>query len=67
MPNGYGVSHKKVFQNIIDKSLMLKKNGTLEAKKTLSTIKLINMMYKSFFDDKWAYFDKKNITSKLGK
>lgn len=67
VPNGYGVSHKKVFQNIIDKSLMLKKNDTLEAKKTLSTIKLINMMYKSFFDDKWAYFDKKNITSKLGK
>ena len=48
VPSGYGLSHKKVFQNIINQSLNLGKNDILEAKKTISTIKLINMMYKSF-------------------
>jgi|TARA_B110000881_G_C18508995_1_gene481190 UDP-N-acetyl-2-amino-2-deoxyglucuronate dehydrogenase len=66
VPSGYGISHKKVFQEIIN--YKLKKNANpLKAYETLSTVKLINMMYKSFFEDRWIYFDEKKIISKLGK
>ena len=66
VPSGYGVSHKKVFQEL--KDYELKRNtDPLKAYKTLSTIKLINMMYKSFFENRWIYFDTKKIVSKLGK
>ena len=64
--SGYGVSHKKVFQEIINFKLK-KKANPLKAHQTSSTIKLINMMYKSFFEDRWIYFDEKKIISKLGK
>ena len=66
VPSGYGVSHKKVFQKIIDKEL--KKSGTtpLKASETIGTIKLINMMYISFFKKRWVYFKEKNLISKLG-
>ena len=66
VPTGYGVSHNKVFQEIIDYELK-KNTNPLKAYETLSTIKLINMMYKSFFEDRWTYFDEKKIVSKLGK
>ena len=66
VPSGYGISHKKVFQEIIDYELK-KKTNPLKAYETLSTIKLINMMYKSFFEDRWTYFDEKKIVSRLGK
>ena len=66
VPSGYGISHKKVFQEIIDYELK-KNTNPLKAYETLITIKLINMMYKSFFEDRWTYFDEKKIVSKLGK
>ncbi len=65
--NGYGISHRRVFQNIINKTLVKKKESSLEAYKSLSTVKLVNMMYKSFFKDRWVYFKEKNLISKLGK
>tara|TARA_B100000579_G_C22832390_1_gene856752 strand:+ start:859 stop:1905 length:1047 start_codon:yes stop_codon:yes gene_type:complete len=64
--SGYGISHKKVFQKIIDHELNRKKTP-LKAYNTLSTIKLINMMYKSFDQNRWINFNEKQIISKLGK
>lgn len=66
VPSGYGLSHKKVFQEIIDYEYK-KKTKPLKAYQTLSTIKLINMMYKSFDENRWVYFKEKKIISKLGK
>ena len=66
VPSGYGVSHKKVFQEIINYELK-KNTNPLKAHETISTIKLINMMYKSFSEDRWVYFNEKKIISKLGK
>ncbi len=65
VPSGYGLSHRRVFQDIIDYELN-KKIKPLEAHQTLSTIKLINMMYKSFTKNRWVYFKEKKIISKLG-
>ena len=65
VPSGYGLSHRKVFQDIIDFELN-KKTKPLEAHQTLSTIKLINMMYKSFTKNRWVHFKEKKIISKLG-
>lgn len=67
VPNGYGLSHRKVFQNIIDNTLKKNNHSPFDAFKTLSTVKLINMMYKSFFKDKWIYFKDKNLITRLGK
>ena len=39
----------------------------MNAYDSLSTIKLINMMYKSFDKKKWILFKEKNLISKLGK
>ena len=57
---------RKVFQEIIDYEYK-KKTKPLKAYQTLSTIKLINMMYKSFDENRWVYFKEKKIISKLGK
>tara|TARA_B100000401_G_C52372951_1_gene515780 strand:- start:139 stop:501 length:363 start_codon:yes stop_codon:yes gene_type:complete len=66
VPSGYGISHRRVFQKIIDYELK-KKNLPMNAYDSLSTIKLINMMYKSFDKKKWILFKEKNLISKLGK
>ena len=67
VPSGYGVSHKKVFQKVINRELKKSSITPLKASETIETIKLINMMYKSFFKNKWIYFKDKNLVSKLGK
>ena len=65
--NGYGNSHKEVFQNIINYKLK-KRNykKPLDAIKTIDTMKLLNMLYKSTHDKKWIDFNNKNLVSKLG-
>ena len=65
--NGYGNSHTKVLQNIIDLEMKKKiKLKPLNAIDTLETIKLLNMMYMSVEKKKWIYSKSKNINSKLG-
>jgi len=66
VPSGYGISHRKEFQNLIDFELQKKKKKPLKAIDTIETIKLINMMYKSYFDKRWIYSNEKKINSKLG-
>lgn len=66
VPSGYGVSHKKVFQKVVDKELKKNNVSPLKANETIRTIKLINMMYISFFKKRWVYFKEKNLVSKLG-
>ena len=66
VPSGYGVSHKKVFQKVVDKELKKNNVSPLKANETIGTIKLINMMYISFFKKRWVYFKEKNLVSKLG-
>lgn len=66
VPSGYGVSHKKVFQKVINKELKKSSASPLKASETIGTIKLINMMYISFFKKRWVYFKEKNLISKLG-
>ena len=61
-----GLSHKIVFQKLINNTLNKKIKGPTSAIETLKTVKLINMMYKSSELDRWVYFDEKNIKSKLG-
>jgi len=64
---GYGNSHSKVLQNIIDLEMKKKiKLKPLNAIDTLETIKLLNMMYMSVEKKKWIYSKSKNINSKLG-
>ena len=67
--NGYGNSHKEVFQNIINYKLGLKRKKNLKplnAIDTLCTIKLLNMLYKSAEDRRWINYNNNNLTSKLG-
>lgn len=66
VPNGYGISHKKVFQNLINYNLGFEKKKPLKAIDTLVTLKLVNMLYKSYEKKKWVYYNQKSITSKLG-
>ena len=50
VPNGYGVSHKDVFQKIISYKLKPKNKDEkipLKSIDTLDTIKLLNMLYRS--------------------
>ena len=66
---GYGNSHFRVFQNIINENL--KKKGyknelPLKAIDALPTLKLLNMMYMSYEKNSWIYYDNKKIISKLG-
>ena len=66
VPSGYEISHKRVFQRIIDYKLN-KKSAPLNAHDTLSTIKLVNMMYQSFDKKISISFEEKRLISKLGK
>ena len=66
---GYGNSHFRVFQNIINENL--KKKGyknelPLKAIDALPTLKLLNMMYMSYEKNSWIYYNNKKIISKLG-
>ena len=66
VPTGYGLSHKKVFQNIINYDLNKDKKKPLKAIDTLNTLKLLQMMYKSSEKKSWINFKDKNLNSKLG-
>ncbi len=66
VPSGYGLSHKIVFQKLINNTLNKKIEGPTVAIETLKTVKLVNMMYKSSELNKWIYFNEKNTKSKLG-
>ena len=65
--NGYGNSHTKSFQAIIDYKLQKSKEEPLKSIDTINTLKLLNMMYKSFEVNRWVYFKERNLVSKLGK
>ena len=67
VPTGYGLSHKKVFQNIIDFDLNKVSKKPLKAIDTLNTLKLLQMMYKSSEKKSWIKLKEKNLNSKLGK
>ena len=67
VPTGYGLSHRKVFQNIIDHDLKKNKKKPLLAIDTLNTLKLLQMMYKSSEKKSWIKIKDKNFNSKLGK
>lgn len=67
VPTGYGLSHKKVFQNIINYDLKKDKKKPLEAINTLNTLKLLQMMYRSSEKKKWIKIKDKNLNSKLGR
>lgn len=67
VPTGYGLSHRKVFQNIINYNLKKDKKEPLRAIDTLNTLKLIQMMYKSSEKKSWIKINDKNLSSKLGK
>lgn len=66
VPSGYGLSHSKVFQNIIDYDLKKDKRKPLKAIDTLNTLKLLQMMYKSSEKKRWAKISEKKLNSKLG-
>ena len=66
VPSGYGLSHKKVFQNIINYDLKKDKKKPLKAIGTLNTLKLLQMMYKSSEKKSWINFKDKYLNSKLG-
>lgn len=67
VPTGYGLSHRKVFQNIINYDLKKDKKKPLKAIDTLNTLKLLQMMYKSSEKKSWIKFKDRNLNSKLGK
>ena len=67
VPNGYGLSHRIVFQKIINYLSKLRSEIPLKAIETKDTLKVINMFYKSVEENKWIYNNKKNINSRLGK
>tara|TARA_B100000787_G_scaffold133411_1_gene102286 strand:- start:3078 stop:4130 length:1053 start_codon:yes stop_codon:yes gene_type:complete len=66
VPNGYGLSHKAVFQKLIDSFLFKDKELPTTAIESLSTLKLVNMMYRSYEKNRWVYFKEKKVLSKLG-
>ena len=66
VPNGYGLSHKIVFRRLVDSYLKKNKNLPTSALESFDTVKLINMMYKSFEQKRWVYFKENNFLSKLG-
>ena len=52
---------------IINKAVNKKNNPRpLRAIDTLDTLKLLNMMYKSYEKNRWVYFNEKNLQTKLG-
>lgn len=66
VPTGYGLSHKKVFQNIINFELKKVQKKPLKAIDTLNTLKLLQMMYKSSEKNSWIKIKDKKLNSKLG-
>ena len=65
--SGYGISHSRCLQMIINKAVNKKNNPRpLRAIDTLDTLKLLNMMYKSYEKNRWVYFNEKNLQTKLG-
>jgi len=68
VPNGYGISHRYVLQNIVNNELRKKtKYGKpLKAIEALDTIRLLNMMYMSHEKNRWVNTVEKKIYSKLG-
>ena len=67
VPTGYGLSHRKVFQNNIDYDLKKNSKKPLKAIDTLNTLKLLQMMYKSSEKKSWVKIKDKNLNSKLGR
>lgn len=63
---GYGNSHNKSLQKIINYKLKKSNSKPLRAIETLSSLKLLNMMYMSFEKKKWINFTNKKIISRLG-
>jgi UDP-N-acetyl-2-amino-2-deoxyglucuronate dehydrogenase len=66
VPTGYGLSHKEVFQNIINFRLKKTKQRPLLAIESIDTLRLINMLYKSYENQKWVYYSDGLPNSKLG-
>ena len=65
--SGYGRSHFRVIQNIVDDELEIRnKFRPIKAEDTLQTIRLLNMMYMSAELNQWIFSKSKNIKSKLG-
>ena len=63
---GYGNSHNKSLQKVIDYKLKKTNSKPLKAIETLPSLKLLNMMYMSFEKKKWINFTRKKIISRLG-
>jgi predicted dehydrogenase len=66
VPTGYGLSHKEVFQNIINFRLKKIKKKPLLAIESIDTLCLINMLYKSHEKQRWVYYSEGFPKSKLG-
>ena len=67
VPTGYGLSHRRVIQNVVNfKKNNNKKLKPLKAIETINTLKLVNMLYKSYEKNRWVFFNEKNLKSKLG-
>lgn len=66
VPTGYGLSHKEVFQNIINFRLKKTKKRPLLAIESIDTLRLINMLYKSHEKQRWVYYSEGFPNSKLG-
>jgi len=63
---GYGNSHSKVIQKIINYQLKKSTKKPLKAIDSLPSIKLLNMMYSSHEHKTWVLYKNKNIKSRLG-
>jgi len=66
VPNGYGLSHKIVLQDVVDNFLKKSFTKPLNAIKTENTLKLVHMFYKSVERNKWILNNKNNFNSRLG-
>jgi predicted dehydrogenase len=66
VPTGYGLSHKEVFQNIINFRLKKTKKRPLLAIESIDTLRLINMLYKSYENQRWVYYSEGLPNSRLG-
>ena len=68
VPNGYGISHRYVLQNIVnsERRQKTKYGKPLRAIEALDTVKLLNMMYRSYEKNRWVEATEKNIHSRLG-
>jgi len=66
VPTGYGLSHKEVFQNVINFRLKKTKKKPLSAIESIHTLRLINMLYKSYENQRWVYYSEGIPNSRLG-